>query len=46
MLIISRIIQAIGAAAAMATNQGIITETFSPSEGEKKCVPSQEQLLH
>lgn len=32
MLIISRIIQAIGAAAAMATNQGIITETFSPSE--------------
>lgn len=32
MLIISRIIQAIGAAAAMATNQGIITETFPPSE--------------
>lgn len=31
MLIISRIIQAIGAAA-MATNQGIITETFPPSE--------------
>ena len=32
MLIISRIIQAVGAAAAMATNQGIITETFPPSE--------------
>lgn len=32
MLIISRIIQAIGAVAAMATNQGIITETFPPSE--------------
>lgn len=32
MLIISRIIQAIGAAAAMATNQGIITETFPTTE--------------
>ena len=32
MLIISRIIQAVGAAAAMATNQGIITETFPASE--------------
>lgn len=31
-LIISRIVQAIGAAAAMATNQGIITETFPSSE--------------
>lgn len=35
MLIISRIIQAVGAAAAMATNQGIITETFPPSERGK-----------
>ena len=32
MLIVSRIIQAIGAAAAMATNQGIITETFPKKE--------------
>lgn len=32
MLIVSRIIQAIGAGAAMATNQGIITETFSANE--------------
>lgn len=31
-LIFSRVIQAIGAAAAMATNQGIITETFPASE--------------
>lgn len=32
MLILSRIIQAIGAGAAMATNQGIITETFPPTK--------------
>ena len=32
MLILSRIVQAIGAGAAMATNQGIITETFPPNE--------------
>ena len=32
MLILSRIIQAIGAGAAMATNQGIITETFPTNE--------------
>lgn len=32
MLILSRIIQAIGAGAAMATNQGIITEAFQPNE--------------
>ena len=32
LLIISRIIQAIGAGAAMATNQGIITETFPTNE--------------
>lgn len=32
MLIISRIIQAIGAAAAMSTNQGIITEAFPENE--------------
>ncbi|MGG7213131.1 MFS transporter [Clostridium nigeriense] len=31
-LIISRVIQAVGAAAAMATNQGIITEVFPASE--------------
>lgn len=35
MLIISRIVQAVGAAAAMATNQGIITETFPASERGK-----------
>ena len=34
-LIVSRVIQAIGAAAAMATNQGIITETFPASERGK-----------
>lgn len=32
MLILSRIVQAIGAGAAMATNQGIITETFPSNE--------------
>ncbi|WP_297713191.1 MFS transporter [Clostridium sp.] len=32
MLILSRIVQAIGAGAAMATNQGIITETFPANE--------------
>ena len=32
MLILSRLVQAIGAGAAMATNQGIITETFPPNE--------------
>lgn len=32
LLIVSRIIQAIGAAAFMATNQGIITRTFPPQE--------------
>ena len=32
LLVISRIIQGLGAAAAMATNQGIITEAFSPKE--------------
>lgn len=32
MLILSRIVQAIGAGAAMATNQGIITETFPTNE--------------
>lgn len=32
MLIISRIVQGVGASAAMATNQGIITEAFHPSE--------------
>jgi len=32
MLIISRVIQATGAASAMATNQGIITQTFPKSE--------------
>ena len=32
LLIVSRIIQAIGAGAAMATNQGIITETFPANE--------------
>lgn len=35
MLIISRIIQAIGASATMATNQGIITETFPAKERGK-----------
>ena len=35
-LIFSRVIQAIGAAAAMATNQGIITETFPASEDSVK----------
>lgn len=35
MLILSRIIQAVGAAAAMATNQGIITETFPSTERGK-----------
>ena len=32
MLILSRVIQAIGAGAAMATNQGIVTETFPSNE--------------
>jgi len=32
MLVISRIIQAVGAAASMATSQGIITQTFPPDE--------------
>ena len=31
-LILARVVQAIGAAGAMATNQGIITESFPPSE--------------
>ena len=34
-LILARIIQAVGAAATMANNQGIITETFLPSERGK-----------
>lgn len=32
MLVISRVVQAIGAACAMATNQGIITHVFPPNE--------------
>lgn len=35
MLIISRVVQAIGASAAMATNQAIITETFPPNKRGK-----------
>lgn len=31
-LVVARVIQAIGAAATMATNQGIITQTFPPNE--------------
>ena len=32
MLVISRVIQAVGAAASMSTSQGIITQAFSPHE--------------